>query len=555
MKGFLQRLFGNGPAPEKAARPQDTGRLEIKPFSHGLVRIPALDFFGLHAASSDGRFHLIWQDRNPEGTVGGHRYEGHGSWTLLTDEGQVLAKGRLERPQDGHLAENGTFILSDWMFGDGLNSRLVAFRVDGQKIVDRPFSANMASSGLSDDGRFAICQTANAPGSPDSCRYFLFDLDVGQEIASWEQEAGWAARYEFDTTNRCVYLIGNDDERVGHDFKGEMVDREGWQLRRIGAGDIEVMRSIVASQGGNPAPELRAAILAGLDAAVARGEAWQQARALRLRGELHEQAEEIDDAIAAYDKALSIDPQVGVSRKLAKLQRSKMPKGAKGATVKISRFEQQAQRLGIEHEVVQLEKGAGKEWRLRPTDAMNLVELAALDHYVAEGWTGAAAEGGLMLTLIKAASFDPLPPRHSDTFVEALYAQNVSFPEDRFDRDQLLESISRATRKQVERNWAIIAATAGETPAFYPGVRRDHVLGLFDCLGTTRLREIAKLFAEAPYDLRAGWPDLTLWRDGEIRFVEVKAPGDSMHASQARLISTILVPLGFRVGIAEIRPA
>lgn len=361
MKGFLQRLFGNGPAPEKAARPQGTGRLEIKPFSHGLVRIPALDFFGPHAASSDGRFHLIWQDRNPEGTVGGHRYEGHGSWTLLTDEGQVLAKGHLERPQDGHLAENGTFILSDWMFGDGLNSRLVAFRVDGQKIVDRPFSANMASSGLSDDGRFAICQTANAPGSPDSCRYFLFDLDVGQEIASWEQEAGWAARYEFDTTNRCVYLIGNDDERVGYDFKGEMVDREGWQLRRIGAGDIEVMRSIVASQGGNPAPELRAAILAGLDAAVARGEAWQQARALRLRGELHEQAEEIDDAIAAYDKALSIDPQVGVSRKLAKLQRSKMPKGTKGATAKVSRFEQQAQRLGIEHEVVKLEKGVGKE--------------------------------------------------------------------------------------------------------------------------------------------------------------------------------------------------
>jgi hypothetical protein len=81
------------------------------------------------------------------------------------------------------------------------------------------------------------------------------------------------------------------------------------------------------------------------------------------------------------------------------------------------------------------------------------------------------------------------------------------------------------------------------------------VLGLFGCLGTKRLREIAERFAQAPYDLRAGWPDLTLWREGEIRFVEVKAPGDSMHASQARLISKILVPLGFRTGLAEIRPA
>jgi len=553
MKGFLQRLFGNSPVPEKATRPKGHGRLEIEPFSHGLVRIPELDFFGPHASSPDGRFHLIWLDRNPEGTIGGHRYEGHGSWTLLTDGGAALATGRLERPQDGHVAEDGTFILSDWMFGDGLNSRLVAFRADGRKIVDHLFSANMASSGLSPDGRFAICQTANAPDSPDSCRYFLFDLEVGQEIASWEQETGWAARYEFDTANRCVYLVGQDDEQVGYDFNGEMVDREAWQRGRIAAGDIEIMRSIIALHGGNPEPELRAAILAGLDVAVARGEAWQQARALRLRGELHEQAGEIDDAITAYDKALSVDPQVGVSRTLAKLHRSRMPKGTKTSASKASRFEQQAQRFGIEHEVVRLEKGSGKEWRLRQSDAMKLVELAALDHYKADGWNGAAAEGGLMLTLIKAASFDPLPPRHADTFIEALYAQNVSFPEDRFDRGRLLESTGRATRQQIERNWAIIAATAGETPAFYPAVRRDHVLGLFECLGAARLREIATLFAEAPYDLRAGWPDLTLWREDEIRFVEVKAPGDSMHASQARLISTILVPLGFRVGIAEVR--
>lgn len=556
MKRILQRLFGSsGPSHNSAVRIEIADRLEIKPFGHGLVKIPALDFFGPHAASPNGRFHLVWLDRNPEGTIGGHRYEGQGIWTLLTNNGETLATGRLERPQDGHVADTGTFILSDWMFGDGLNGRLVAFRADGQKLVERQFSANLASSGLSSDGRFAICQTANAPGSPDSCRYFLFDLDEGQEIANWEQETGWASAYEFEPANRRVYLIGNDDERVGYDFDGAMIDRGGWQRGRISAGDIEVMRSVIESDGGNPSPDLRATILAGLDVACASGEVWKQARALRLRGELHEQAGEIDAAIEAYDKALSIDPQVGVSRKLAKLQRSRMPKGAKGATVKINRFEQQAQRLGIEHEIVQLEKGAGKEWRLRPTDAISLVELAALDHYAAEGWAGAAAEGGLMLTLIKAASFDPLPPRHSDTFVEALYAQNVSFPEDRFDRDQLLGSIGGATRKQIERNWTIIATTAGETPAFYPGVRRDHVLGLFDCLGTTRLREIAKLFAEAPYDLRAGWPDLTLWRDGEIRFVEVKAPGDSMHASQARLISTILVPLGFRVGIAEIRPA
>lgn len=557
MKRFLERLLGTTPSgAEKGGPAIAFGRLVIEPFSHNLVRIPQLEFFGPHAASPNGQFHLIWLDRNPEGTVGGHRRYGHGSWTLLSAAGEKLAAGRLERPQDGHVADDGTFILSDWMFGDGLNSRIVGYRADGQQLVQREFSANMASTGLSRDGRYAVCQTANAPGSPDSCRYFLFDLSLGQEIASWEQETGWAAAYDFDIENRRVYLIGTGDERVGYAFDGTMIDRRGWQAERIAAGDIHVIRSTFNAERAALSAELCAAILAGLSVAIASGEVWKQARALRLQGEVQEQTGDAEAAILSYEKALTIDPQVGVSRRLAKLQKARRPKEGKASATKVSRFEQQARRLGIEHELVHLEPGGGKAWRRLPSDTIGLVEAAALDHYIAQGWTGAAAEGGLVLTLIKAASFLQLSARHADTFIEALYAQNVAFPADRFEHGALLQSVSGASRAQIERNWKTIAATAGDTPAFYPTVREEHVLGLFDQLGPQRLREIAERFAAAPYDLRAGWPDLTLWRDGEeVRFVEVKAPGDSMHASQTRLISTILVPLGFKVGIAEIRPA
>jgi hypothetical protein len=555
MKGFLKRLFGgDGPSDKTPAQPEFASPLEIKHFSHGLVRIPALDFFGPHAASSNGRFHLIWLDRNPEGTTGGHRYEGHGTWSLLSDGGATLATGRLERPQDGHVADNGTFILSDWMFGDGLNGRFCAFRADGQKLLEREFSANLGTSGISNDGRFAVCQTAHAPGSPDSNRHFLFDLEEGQEIASWMQETGWTNSYEIDSANRSVILVGQDDERVGYGFDGAMLDRDGWKRGRIAIGDIDVIRSVARSLDQNPSPDLRTALFAGLDVALASGEGCRQARALRIRGEMHEQAGELEAAIHAYDQALTLDPQVGVARKLAKLQQPKSPKGAKASATKSSSYEKQAQRFGIGHEVVHLD-GGGKDWRFHRSDAYKPVELAVLDHYHAEGWHGCAAEGGLILTLIKAASFKALPVRHADTFIEALYAKNVAFPEDRFEHGELLAAIEQATPEQIERNWAVIAASAGDTPRFYPRVQRDHVVGLFNCLGGPGLRPIAELFATAAYDLRAGWPDLTIWRDNEVRFVEVKAPGDSMHASQARLISTVLVPLGLRVGLAEVRAA
>jgi len=53
--------------------------------------------------------------------------------------------------------------------------------------------------------------------------------------------------------------------------------------------------------------------------------------------------------------------------------------------------------------------------------------------------------------------------------------------------------------------------------------------------------------------LERGSPDLTRWRDGKVRFVEVKSPGDQLHPSQLRLISTLLRSLGFGVTLLEVR--
>lgn len=549
MKGLLDRLFGTTKAEVVPAPP---AQLQVREFSERLITIDALDFVGQFAKSPNGQFRLIWSDRNREGTVGGYRTEGHGRWALLEHD-RLICEGRLERPQDGKVASDGTFILNDWMFGEGLKGRFVAFRRDGTVILAHDIAANLISNGLSNDGTFAICQTANAPGSPDNCLYMLFDLTTATEIARWAPEAGWADGYEFDTAARQLFLIRRDAERVGYRFDGTMIDREGWQTRRVAAGDLMIIRSLLGDAGQVRDADFVARIITGLNRAAQDNDVHVRARALRIRGELLEETGDGAAALVAYEQALTLDPQVGVTRRADKLRKALSPGFASGR--KLSKFERQAERAGIAHEVIELHAGEPKLWRHHPDDAWASVEEATLAHYVAQGWSGAAAEGGLMLTLIKAASFARLQSRNADTFIEALYAQNVAFDEDRFTRGALINACGRATATQLSRNWALIAATAGETPAFYPQVRWHHVSGLFDALGNERLAAIARLFADAPYDLRAGWPDLTLWRDREVRFVEVKAPSDSMHASQTRLIATILKPLGYQVTLAEARPA
>jgi hypothetical protein len=199
-----------------------------------------------------------------------------------------------------------------------------------------------------------------------------------------------------------------------------------------------------------------------------------------------------------------------------------------------------------------LERGEPKMWRHQPSDPFTSVEQAALAYYQRKGWSGCAAEGGLMLTLIKAASFPKLDPYHADTFVESLYYHEVP---GRLDHATLIANVAASDPDRIARNWKVISATAGHSPAFYPRICWEHVEQLFAVLGAARLSEIARIFATAPYDLRAGWPDLTLWRDNQIRFVEVKSPSDGMHVSQARLISTLLVPLGFDTVLAEVKAA
>lgn len=217
-----------------------------------------------------------------------------------------------------------------------------------------------------------------------------------------------------------------------------------------------------------------------------------------------------------------------------------------------NRFLDACKRLGIEHYQLALDRSGPKLWRCDEAEPWESVENAALSHFRRNGWEGVASEGGAILSLIKAASFPELPVRHADTFTEALYALNIAPAESAFATPWLLSNVLDCTPARITANCRVIFASAGHSPAFYPSVRREHLHGLFDSLGVDRLHAIATRFAKAPYDLRAGWPDLTLWKAGEVLFLEVKAPGDQLQKSQRDLISTLLVPLGLRAGIVEV---
>ncbi|QXQ07290.1 VRR-NUC domain-containing protein [Sphingosinicellaceae bacterium] len=157
-----------------------------------------------------------------------------------------------------------------------------------------------------------------------------------------------------------------------------------------------------------------------------------------------------------------------------------------------------------------------------------------------------------MLLLMKAAclrrltELNTLGPRDSLTrFLEAQFVINGA------KMDSIVDAIGNAGTAEVRSNFEAIYAAG--VAAYYPGVGLDLIEGLHAALGGARLAGIAARFAVDAYRYRAGWPDITAVRDGQMLFREVKTT-DRLLASQIATISDVLLPEGLTVDVVQLSP-
>ncbi|MCH7959614.1 MAG: VRR-NUC domain-containing protein [Candidatus Hydrogenedentes bacterium] len=230
-------------------------------------------------------------------------------------------------------------------------------------------------------------------------------------------------------------------------------------------------------------------------------------------------------------------------------------------------LERTAKELEIDLIHLTFEMGKSKkEWKSPTSGKWVLVEDAVLDHFKNIGWRGYSREGGLLLNLIKAMSFPKVDDRNRATYIEALYAKNVAFDEDKYEVEWLLKNVNIATKKKIRKNFKIMSSSKAHTwfgfgfsststtsmLDFFPNLEEWMFIELYEALGNYKLREIAKIFAKNPYEYRKGWPDLTIWKNGKVKFLEVKSPGDRLHKSQKTIINDIIKPLNLDFSLVDV---
>lgn len=297
---------------------------DVFKISDDFIRFDKLDFFGPFHRSENGRFILAWSDYDPKSGIGGAREKGHGRYVLL-DGGKIILQGKLERPNDGKVSNQGIFILNDWMFGEGLKGTFYAFDVKGKQLIRHKCEANLYNNGLSNDGQYAVCQTAHS-GREDGNKLFFFSLQEKRLVWKCEPETGWAKDYRFDTAQQTLYLLYDEGRSYRYSFDGNFLDAERWGKERINfVSGYELLTIAEAKrqqlESANADLSLYDEVIGLLKRALDKGVSENtQARIHRNIGEIYYKRGENSEAVKHFETAMSLNPKVGVKKLLEKLK-------------------------------------------------------------------------------------------------------------------------------------------------------------------------------------------------------------------------------------------
>jgi tetratricopeptide (TPR) repeat protein len=189
------------------------------------------------------------------------------------------------------------------------------------------------------------------------------------------------------------------------------------------------------------------------------------------------------------------------------------------------------------------------------------VEMCALDYFRNQGFKGLACEGAAVFIVL-----DALVKGAFNKMVEpylAMQEPNGAFPARIFSLSdsewrEVEHAIVTVGQSEFARNleymsdWISQYTPDVEAMELFLGFDAEALLALENALGRNRLLAIARKLREDPYVYRNGWPDLTLVRGSQVRFVEVKR-NDSLIASQLTTIPAMIPLLGVAIEVLRVR--
>jgi tetratricopeptide (TPR) repeat protein len=276
------------------------------------------DFTGEYNRSPNDKYILAWKQKNENGEY------------ILLERGKVKLQAKMRHPENGMVSNTGAFILSD-LTSKGMYGIFQIINADGETLVKQRCKAKIGHTSISDDGHFAVCQALESTSKTDSCKLYFFNIMERKLL--WKKlpetlgsELNWARSYRFDTKNKILYLMHEENRVYRYTFEGTFIDSKLYRHDCISTGNdiefLEAIKELKAELSENPNPRDYDALITPLKKGLNRfSDKDTRSKIHRLLGEIsHLQRNDVE-AIKHFETALKLNPRVGVKRTLEKLKK------------------------------------------------------------------------------------------------------------------------------------------------------------------------------------------------------------------------------------------
>ncbi|GEM_PF-1097329 len=295
-------------------------------FGDTSIIINSIDFSGSYSNSRSSKFVIGWSDFDSKNGRGGFRNSGHGRYVVYDSESDVIViqGDNLQRPNDGLIANNGIFSLIDFHFGKVHSNTFYVFSEHGDVLFKRKFTANIFKSGLSENGLYAACQTANSR-TDDGSKLFFLDIKNNHELfrrdPTYRQES-----FDFDE-EKCELIVSDRVlGKIRYAANGDLIDSLEDQEANLNSDHYQVVitnAECIVKQpliNMNTIRRILEAVVRARSLGADMDETWKPT-ALKVQGLAHEILGEYAEAIDVFEEALRLNPRIGIKKKMDLLKR------------------------------------------------------------------------------------------------------------------------------------------------------------------------------------------------------------------------------------------
>lgn len=232
-------------------------------------------------------------------------------------EDQVMHElNSFAHPRGAAVSNVGIYIVASAGDGSELEGEISAIDQSGNQFYRKPYHANVFNIGISDCGRYAAVQTANALNA-DADLFEVIDIKYGSLVFSRQPVTGWPDDYIFDVDAEGeLQAVGVGHKSLGKFFyarDGEFRDQQLFQDARLRIGHyvakISAARELLQN---TPTPDNAVLALFAADEALLEGAGeradWGEL-AHRIRGQSYELLGQFSEAQEAFEQAMRLNPK------------------------------------------------------------------------------------------------------------------------------------------------------------------------------------------------------------------------------------------------------